>query len=96
MYVEKDLCKPIFKARGVSASAIEASADVLQELIGFFEAGPAFVPLRILDLRKSHGPSFNFNAVKALMNLRVDFTSSERSSSLKECKDVFNKRDEIC
>lgn len=82
---ERDICKATFK---VSASTMEASIKIINQILDFFDTSPALAPMSILELRRANGTGFNMTTVKALLNLRVDMTSAERSSTLSECKEV--------
>lgn len=85
LILERDICKATFK---VGVSVMEACLQVIKDILEFFETSAAMAPMNILELRKVNGPGFNITQAKALLNLRVDLTSSERSEALDECKKV--------
>ncbi len=82
---ESDICKATFK---VAPSVKEACLQVVQDILEFFQTSSAMAPMNILELRKINGPGFNFNTAKALLNIRIDFTSAERNEALTESKKV--------
>jgi hypothetical protein len=69
---------------------MKTGIEVLGDLLSFFESSPAFISVACEKLRKQHGPNFKLTTVKAIMNLRSDFTKEERSEALKICKEVLD------
>ena len=82
---DRDIFEGTFK---VGASVMEACLKVINDILDFFDTSPAIIPMSILEFRRTNGPGFNMTTVKALLNLRVDLNSSERSEALSGCKEV--------
>lgn len=59
--------------------------EVLDDLVSFFESSPAFISVACEKMRKTHGPTFKLNTVKAIMNLRTDLTKEEKNLAMKVC-----------
>ena len=59
--------------------------EVLDDLVSFFESSPAFISVACEKMRKTHGPTFKINTVKAIMNLRTDLTKDEKNLAMKVC-----------
>ena len=69
--------------------AIDKNGLIIQPLeLDKWYVSPAIIPMSILEFRRTNGPGFNMTTVKALLNLRVDLNSSERSEALSGCKEV--------
>jgi len=54
----------------LTKAAMRPSVEVILDLENFYESGTEFLPISVEKMRKIHGPSFNFNTVKALLALR--------------------------
>jgi len=85
--LDRDIFEGTFK---VGASVMEACLKVINDILDFFDTSPAIIPMSILEFRRTNGPGFNMTTVKALLNLRVDLTSSERSEALQGCKELLS------
>jgi len=83
---DRDVFEGTFK---VGASVMEACLKVINDILDFFDTSPAIIPMSILEFRRTNGSGFNMTTVKALLNLRVDLTSNERSEALTGCKEVY-------
>jgi hypothetical protein len=66
----------------MTARSMKGGIEVLDDLVSFFEASPAFISVACEKLRKTHGPTFKITTVKAILNLRTDMTKEERIMAL--------------
>lgn len=64
--------------------------EVLDDLVSFFESSPAFISVACEKMRKTHGPTFKINTVKAIMNLRTDLTKDEKHLAIKVCQEILD------
>ncbi len=64
--------------------------EVILDLENFFDSSVDFIQVSVEKMRKTHGPSFNFNTVKALLALRQGMSKSDKESVLKECKEILD------
>ena len=64
--------------------------EVLEDLLSFFESSPDFISVPCEKMRRTHGPNFKLATVKAILNLRTDFTKDERAQALKNCEDILD------
>jgi hypothetical protein len=59
--------------------SMKPGIEVLEDLLSFFESSPDFISVPCEKMRRTHGPNFKLATVKAILNLRTDFTKDERS-----------------
>jgi hypothetical protein len=74
----------------LSNNAMRHSIEVLMDLVNFYECSSDFIQVSVEKMRKLHGPSFNFNTVKALLSLRTGMTKQETKEVLESCKQVLD------
>ena len=63
--------------------------EVLDDLVSFFESSPAFISVACEKIRKTHGPTFKIDTLKAILNLRSDLKKDEKAASLKVCLEIL-------
>lgn len=63
------LIKETFEDK-LSKSALWPLLEIILDLENFFESGKDFIEVSVNKMRQTHGPSFNYNTVKALLALR--------------------------
>ncbi len=54
----------------LSKGALWLWVEVILDLENFFESSADFIQVSVEKMRKTHGPTFNFNTVKALLSLK--------------------------
>lgn len=72
--------------------------EVLNDLISFFESSPDFISVPCEKMRRTHGPNFKLETVKAILNLRTDLNKDESKQALKICEEIlddFKKHPEL-
>ena len=80
----EDDCVLIKEAFGeyLAEKAMRPSIETLLDLEGFFTSSPEFLSVSVQKMRNIHGPAFNLNTIKALLALRHDLTSEEKSHAI--------------
>mmetsp|Transcript_12756 Transcript_12756/g.12637 ORF Transcript_12756/g.12637 Transcript_12756/m.12637 type:complete len:208 (+) Transcript_12756:1154-1777(+) len=74
----------------MSSRSMKSGIEVLDDLVSFFEASPAFISVPCEKIRKTHGPTFKMTTVKAILNLRTDLTKEERAEALRVCTEILD------
>jgi hypothetical protein len=87
---DKSFIKEAFE-EVLSERAMQSSLEIISDVERFFDSSPDFIAMVAEKIRKTHGSGFTINMVKALLNLRTDFSKDERIEVFQACKDIFSQ-----
>lgn len=71
-------------------NTIKENTKTLEKFLEFLETPPDMISLACYSIREYNGPTFNFEMARALIELRVDFTSADKKASIVTCKEVLD------
>ena len=77
--------------RYLGANAIHENLKIIEDFLDVLETSPEMMSIAFSKLRISHGNAFSFSTAKALINLRVDFSSSDKKETIMTCKEILDK-----
>lgn len=75
----------------VGKNLTQSNMKILSDIHDFLEISLYMISSSCYIIREYVGSSFNLNMVKALINLRCDFSNKEKKEAIAECKEVLEK-----
>jgi hypothetical protein len=63
---------------------------ILNDIINFLDVSPEMIGLSCSKIREFNGPQFTISTVKALINLRCDFSKEEKNEAINSCKIILD------
>jgi hypothetical protein len=90
MKYDKENIGYIFE-RFLGPNSTKEQLKVLEDFLDFLESSPEMISISFSKLRQYHGNAFSFSTAKALINLRVDFTLTDKKETLITCKQILEK-----
>jgi hypothetical protein len=77
----------------IGKNTTEINLKILNEFLDFLDCSSLTIGVTCSKLREFNGAAFTFTTAKALINLRVDFSSEEKKDAIESCKDILDNFD---
>jgi len=90
MKYDKENIGYIFE-RFLGPNSTKEQLKILEDFLDFLESPPEMISICFSKLKQFHGNAFSFSTAKALINLRIDFTLTDKKETLITCKQILNK-----
>ncbi len=74
----------------IGRNTAEINIKILGDFMDFLDCSVLTISMSCSKLREYNGPAFNLQTAKALINLRVDFSSEEKKEAIESCKDILD------
>jgi hypothetical protein len=64
---------------------------IIDDFLDFLDVSSYMISISCAKLREFNGPSFTLATAKALINLRIDLSKTEKKEAIDSCKEVIDK-----